>query len=107
MKNINLNSMSIEELWTLHQEVASILSAKLQAEKLKFEKRLEQLETRRPYPKVYPRFRNPEPPHQTWSGRGLEPQWVRKLLAAGKKLEELRISNGRVLAKAKSPMIPA
>src|SRR5437660_12270914 len=39
---------------------------------------------RRPYAKVHPKFRNPGPPHQTWSGRGHQPRWVRELLAAGK-----------------------
>ena len=50
------------------------MTAKMEAEKLKLENRLDQIEKRnsnrkperRPYPKVYPRFRNPDPPHQTW-----------------------------------------
>src|SRR3569833_3068379 len=100
MKNIDLNSMSIEELWAFHEEIASILAAKMEAEKLKLQKRLERIEgktsvrapERRPYPKVYPRFRNPDPPHQTWSGRGLLPGWVRILLANGKSLDDLRIA---------------
>jgi DNA-binding protein H-NS len=98
MKNIDLNAKSIEELWALHEEIASILSAKMETEKLKLEKRLEQIEAktsdgapRRQYPKVYPRFRNPDPPHQTWSGRGLQPHWMRKLLAEGKTVDDLRI----------------
>jgi DNA-binding protein H-NS len=101
MKNIDFNSVSIEELWALHEEIASILTAKMEAEKLKLEKRLEQIEgkttpvkapERRPYPKVYPRFRNPDPPHQTWSGRGKQPKWMGKLLAEGKTPDDLRIS---------------
>ena len=97
MKRVDLNGKSIEELWALHEEIASILTAKLQAEKLKLEKRLDQIQrkasdsSRRPYPKVYPRFRNPYPPHQTWSGRGLQPGWLRILLARGKSLDDLRI----------------
>jgi DNA-binding protein H-NS len=99
MKNIDLNSMSIEELWALHEEIASILTAKMEAEKLKLQKRLEQIERkraaeapeRRKYPKVYPKFRNPDPPHQTWSGRGHQPHWMRKLLAEGKTTDDLRV----------------
>jgi DNA-binding protein H-NS len=99
MTTINLKTKSIEELWALHEEIASILTAKMEAEKVKLAKRLDQIEKkssnrppeRRPYPKVYPRFRNPDPPHQTWSGRGLQPGWVRILLARGKSLEDLRI----------------
>jgi DNA-binding protein H-NS len=97
MKNTDLNAKSIEELWALHEEIASILCAKMESEKLKLEQRLGQIqrkssdEARRPYPKVYPRFRNPYPPHQTWSGRGLQPGWIRTLLARGKSLDNLRI----------------
>jgi DNA-binding protein H-NS len=99
MTKIDLKSKSIEQLWALHEEIASILIAKMAAEKLKLEQRLDQIEKksanrkpeRRAYPKVYPRFRNPDPPHQTWSGRGLQPGWVRILLAKGKSLENLRI----------------
>ena len=104
MKKIDLNSMSIEALWTLHQEIAPILATKMEAERLKLKKRLEQITrktvddeapTRRPYPKVHPLFRNPDPPHQTWSGRGKQPHWIRKLLATGKTIDECRISAGR------------
>jgi DNA-binding protein H-NS len=68
--------------------------------KMKLEIRLDELrrkfeETsareRRRYPKVHPKFRNPEPPHQTWSGRGRQPRWVSEMLEAGKSLEDLRI----------------
>jgi hypothetical protein len=65
MKNTHLNPKSIEELWVLHEEITSILFAKMEAEKLKFQKRLDQLgmtvvqDLRRPYPEVRPKFRNP------------------------------------------------
>jgi hypothetical protein len=38
MKNIDLNSMSIEALWALHEEIASVLTAKMEAERLKLKK---------------------------------------------------------------------
>jgi DNA-binding protein H-NS len=28
---------------------------------------------KRPYPKVTPKFQNPEVPNQTWAGRGQQP----------------------------------
>jgi DNA-binding protein H-NS len=99
MKNIDLNSMSIEALWALHEEIASVLAAKMEAERLKLKKRLEQITgktpdeapKRRPYPKVHPMFRNPDPPHQTWSGRGKQPKWISEFLARGKSLDDFRI----------------
>ena len=40
---------------------------------------------------VAPRYRNPDNPAETWSGRGHRPQWMKAQLDAGKKLEELLI----------------
>jgi DNA-binding protein H-NS len=86
MKNTDLNAKSIEELWAIHEEIASILFAKMEAEKLKVQKRLDQLgmrfvqDLRRPYPEVRPKFRNPNPPYQTWAGRGKQPKWITQFL---------------------------
>ena len=101
MKGIDLESMPLDELWALHETICSVLARKLEAEKRLLERRLNELSrvgkaanetsVRRPYPKVLPKFRNPKPPHQTWSGRGHQPRWVRELLAAGKSLDDLRI----------------
>jgi len=107
MEGIDLNSMPLDELWALHETICSILARKLEAEKRSLERRLNELrrsfkkasnETpeRRPYPKVHPKFRNPKPPHQTWSGRGHRPRWVRELLAAGKTIDDLRIDRSQL-----------
>ncbi|NBC89021.1 MAG: H-NS histone family protein [Alphaproteobacteria bacterium] len=37
-----------------------------------------------------PKFRNPENPKQTWSGRGRKPQWIKDAEAEGK-LDKMRI----------------
>lgn len=37
-----------------------------------------------------PRYRNPDNPSQTWSGRGRRPRWVREAEAKGLTLEDLR-----------------
>jgi hypothetical protein len=41
LRQLDLNLESIEDLWTLHEEVNPILVAKLGTEKLKLEKRIE------------------------------------------------------------------
>ena len=76
MKLHDLKSMSVDELWELHEEVAAKLAAKLTQEKALLEDRLKQLnrpiETnqdvgksgRRSYPVVLPKFRNPEQPDE-------------------------------------------
>jgi DNA-binding protein H-NS len=46
---------------------------------------------RRPYPPVLPKFRNPDNPAETWSGRGRKPGWFTEKLRLGKRIEELRL----------------
>ena len=107
MEGIDLQSMPLDELWALHETICSVLARKLEAEKRSLEQRLNELRrtignasnetpVRRSYPKVFPKFRNPEPPHQTWSGRGRQPRWVRELLAAGKTIDDLRIPRSQL-----------
>lgn len=40
---------------------------------------------------VPPKYRNPENPEETWTGRGRQPKWVVAAIAAGAKLEDLLI----------------
>src|SRR3984893_16638029 len=100
LKNRNLANMSANDLWRLREEVGTILSTKLGAEKQKLELRLARLhgrlehkqEARRPYPKVHPKYRNPERPSETWSGRGKQPRWVGAQLRSGMRVDDLLIS---------------
>ena len=110
MEGIDLKSMPLDELWALHETICLILARKLEAEKRSLEQRLNELRRRfkkasnetperRPYAKVHPKFRNPKPPHQTWSGRGRQPRWVREWLAAGKTIDDLRIDRSRLTGR--------
>ena len=101
MKNKNFAMMSVDELWSLHEEVRTILAKKLDGEKRELERRLVLLNRRaedkpkarrRPYPKVHPKYRNPERPSETWSGRGKQPHWVGAQLRSGKKVDDLLIA---------------
>ena len=97
MKSVNLALMTADELWSLREEIHVILSTKLDAEKQKLERCLTQLnghkqKARRPYPKVHPKYRNPERPSETWSGRGKRPHWVGAQLRSGMKVDDLLIS---------------
>src|SRR4051794_19227986 len=98
MKQRDLKSMSIDELWSLHQVVASQLTSKISAEKARLDQRLRELgavvkssHARRPYPQVFPKFRNPAQPGETWAGRGKQPRWLIAQLRSGKKLDDFRI----------------
>ena len=100
MKDQDLATMSIDQLWTLHEEICAILSTKIEAEKQDLDRRLARLQgrienkpsARRPYPKVRPKYRNPERPSETWSGRGKQPRWVGAQLRSGKNFDELLIA---------------
>ena len=86
MRGNHLNSMSIAELWKLHEDVGLELAQKMQAEKTRLQQRLRQLRgidnasdayrSRRSYPPVPQKYRNPTNPMQTWSGRGKQPRWI-------------------------------
>jgi len=94
-------SMSLDELWNLHEQVISTLARRIAQQTAKLEERLRRLaindaissdKPRRPYPKVLPKYHNPKNPTQKWSGRGKQPHWVRAQLKAGKKLDHFRIA---------------
>ena len=104
MKPRDLKSMSVEELWSLHELVSAALARKIQAETAKLDQRLRQLglstvsyngkkmgHARRPYPLVYPKYRNPAEPSETWAGRGKKPRWLSAQLKSGKQIDDFRI----------------
>jgi DNA-binding protein H-NS len=114
MKKLDFEKISLDELWALHEQISRILSSRIVAEKEHLEKRLIQLHRgenpkiaapvglksaerkrdrpRRKYPKVYPKYRNPADPSETWSGRGKQPRWLVSALKSGKSIEDLEIS---------------
>jgi DNA-binding protein H-NS len=110
-KKVDLAAMSIDEMWRLHEEISQLLSVRLTSEKRELEKRLAQLRRekevpppenskspkeapreRRAYPRVFPKYRNPDQPSETWSGRGKQPRWLTAALKAGHKVEEFVIA---------------
>jgi DNA-binding protein H-NS len=111
MKKIDLEAMSNDDLWSLHEKISKILSARIASEKRELEKRLAVLnrdrdvieggdappsynasgKVRRKYPRVFPKYRNPQTPSETWSGRGKQPRWLTAAIKAGRKIEDFRI----------------
>ena len=113
VKKLNLGTMTIDEMWQLHEEIGRVLSVRLTSEKRELEKRLAQLRResemsqskpaderpkeapreRRKYPTVFPKYRNPNKPFETWSGRGKQPRWLTAALQTGQMIEDFVISN--------------
>lgn len=115
MKAINLGKLTVDELLALRDRVNAMLAGRVQRERRELERRLKRLQhfgegedrPRRGRPpgsknvkrrgaragrKVPPKYRNPENRSETWTGRGLQPRWLRAALKAGKKLEDFRIA---------------
>jgi len=101
MKHHYLNSMSVDELWELHELVVADLSRKMAALRASLGQRLRQLGStgangdvkreRRRYPKVLPKYRNPKNRSETWAGRGKQPRWLTAQLRSGKRLDDFLI----------------
>ena len=114
-KKIDLEAMSVNDLWLLHEKISQILSARITSEKHELEKRLAVLnrgrdviehgdagssfnnmsgKARRKYPRVFPKYRSSSTPAETWSGRGKQPRWLVAAIKSGRKIEDFRIRDG-------------
>jgi DNA-binding protein H-NS len=115
MEKLDLEAMPLDDLWALHEQISSILSKRIIAEKRQLENRLLQLNRgkdalgsvklksepektnrerpRRKYPRVFPKYQNPDVPTETWSGRGKRPRWLVSALKAGGTVEDFKIAD--------------
>jgi DNA-binding protein H-NS len=115
---LDLKSLSIDELWALHEEIGTTLSEKILIEKRGLEERLAHLKgspvkkatatrvplkaaKRRKYPPVLPKFQNPSNPSETWAGRGKQPRWLVSQVKAGKKINDFLINHSKRQTAAK------
>ena len=123
MEKLDLDLIPLDELWSLHEQITKVLSARIVAQKQALEGRLRQLNLgrvpadavvvdlkpgrgnatrqRRKYPRVLPKYQNPSEPTETWSGRGKRPRWLVSALNAGARIEDFAIANENVTASAR------
>jgi DNA-binding protein H-NS len=117
VKKFDLDAMSMDDLWSLHERISGILSTRIQAEKHELEKRLAILSRglpgladvsrshggrpRRRYPVVLPKYRNPQT-SETWSGRGKRPRWLAAAMKSGHKIEEFRIRENNATGRQRA-----
>jgi DNA-binding protein H-NS len=96
----DLEALTADELYLLHLDVTAVLREKLVAKQSALEKQLQRLHppddheitrSRRPYPPVRAKFRNPDRPSESWSGRGKRPRWLDAQLRSGKQIDDFRI----------------
>lgn len=110
VRSFDLTGLSVDDLSNLYEQVRVLLAQKINEQKRKLELQLATLSTqratgvissgskkeppkvtRRPYPPVVPKYRNPADPAETWAGRGKQPRWLTAQLRAGRKIEDFRI----------------
>lgn len=107
-QNIDLSQLSAAELETLSEEVAAQLSEKREEEREAAFAQIDALaeslgltkaqlaahfrgKRRKPRQPPRPKYRNPDNPTETWSGRGRKPAWVEAHLGAGRQLRDLTV----------------
>ena len=106
MTKINLEKLSLDALKTLQKDVAKAIA---QFEVRKRKEALDAIEavarekgyslseltgampSKRSHTQAPAKYKHPENPAKTWSGRGRQPAWVKEHLESGKDLDELLI----------------
>lgn len=103
--DIDYNTLTLEQLKEINREsAAAITSYEARTRKEAIAKAteiakaagfasLEEMVTTKPARagKAEPKYRHPENPDLTWTGRGRKPGWIAEALEAGKSLEDLAI----------------
>lgn len=101
--SIDLSKLSIEDMEALAKDIEAEIISRREADRERVLAQMRELAASigttpeelfrkmgRPAEKVVAvKYRNPDDPAQTWTGRGKRPQWVVEALAAGKTLEDL------------------
>jgi DNA-binding protein H-NS len=109
-----LKTMLIAKLLDLKSKVEAAISERVKTRRHELETELAKLDGHGPRGRrgrpagrggsrgpVAPKYRNPENPAETWSGRGLKPRWMAAAIKGGKKLEDFAIAGaGKASGKA-------
>ena len=105
MADYDLEALSLPELKKMQKDIAKAISTFEDRQKAEARTKVEAVAREMGYslaelvdsdakPKrapVAPKYRHPENPALTWSGRGRKPQWFVEALEAGKTAEDMAI----------------
>jgi DNA-binding protein H-NS len=102
---IDLSKLSLEELQILARDIETEVVSRREADRERVLNQMRELAgslgmtleevvrgEKGKGPAVAVKYRNPDNPILTWSGRGKRPAWVNEALASGKSLEDLAAS---------------
>ena len=107
MADYDLEALSLSELKKMQKDVVKAISTYQDRQKAEARAKVEAFAKELGYPlaelvgtetktaraPVAPKYRHPENPALTWSGRGRKPQWFGDALSAGKTTADLAISS--------------
>lgn len=104
-KGIDLTKLSLDDLKALAQDIEVEIVGRREAERSRVLSQMRELAgslgmtledvirgEKGRSGAVAAKYRNPDNPDLTWSGRGKRPAWINEALAAGKTLEDLAAS---------------
>ncbi len=104
MANIDLDGLSLKELKALQKSVEKAISSFEDRKKSEARAKLEEMAKELGYsfadltggaakPKraIDAKYRHPENPSLTWTGRGRKPKWFSEWLGVGKSADDLKI----------------
>ncbi len=109
MTEVNLTNLSLSELHELEKDVSKRITHRKEEDRKRVLHQMKALAAgigmtidealagdKRPKSKrgqVKPKYKNPDNPSETWSGRGKKPAWVQQAIQQGKTLEDLAIQD--------------
>ncbi|PID49908.1 MAG: histone family protein nucleoid-structuring protein H-NS [Proteobacteria bacterium] len=103
MANINLEELSFEELERLKGGINRTIEQKKQLELIQLRDKIDELidaspfsldevlDARKMRKPVAVKYKSPDDPSLTWTGRGRRPRWVDDYVTAGGELEDLEV----------------
>ena len=104
MRKIDLSNHSLTELKALRQDINKAINTAEKAKKQAARKAVAALAREHGYKltdlvrggsrntkPATPKYRNPDNPNLTWTGRSRRPGWVKDALAKGKKLDSFAV----------------
>ncbi len=107
MPEVDLTNLSVSELHELEKDVSRRINHRKEEDRKRVFRQMKDLAAgigmtidevtdrdKRPNAKrghVKPKYKNPDNPSETWSGRGKKPAWVQQALQRGQTLEDLAI----------------
>jgi DNA-binding protein H-NS len=108
--------LSVPDLLDLKEQLDKILSARIETEKERLHAMLARLDgagkrsgatrSKRAHSlkgrKIPPKYRNPQSPGETWTGRGMRPRWLAEAMRDGKPLKDFLIADQPSQGKKKS-----